>query len=136
MFSSYWRELRSFASMNTTSIPRLPIRLHAQAHYSGVCRYDGESFVNVSEKEGLRGTEVWDLYQDRAGNIWFPVEHAGLFRYDGHSFTNFSREQGLESPAIQSTLEDREGRFWAGGYLGLYRFEDDSFVSISRNGPW
>jgi len=105
-------------------------------HHNGVCRYDGKSVINVTEESGLKGTEVWDLYQDRAGNIRFPVEHAGLYRYDGESFTNFGVEQGLDSPAVQCTYQDRVGRVWAGGYLGLYRLEGRSFVVVSRDGPW
>jgi hypothetical protein len=101
-----------------------------------VCRYDGKSFINVSEQEGMTGTEAWDLYQDRDGNIWFPLERDGLYRYDGESFTKFSSEQGLDSPGIQCTFQDSVGRIWAGGYLGLYRLDGESFIKISQNGPW
>ena len=90
----------------------------------------------MTVQEGLQGTEVWDLYEDRAGNIWFPAEHAGLYRYDGKSFTNFHKEQGLDSGAIQSAFEDRDGRLWAGGYLGLYRLEGRSFIKVTTDGPW
>ena len=84
----------------------------------------------------MNGTEVWDLYQDSTGNIWFPVERAGLYQYDGESFTNFYKEHGLASPSIQCTYEDKDGRVWAGGYLGLYRFDGKSFVNVTNKGPW
>lgn len=105
-------------------------------HHEGVCRFDGESFTHVSTEHGLSGTESWDLYEDRLGNIWFPIENSGLYRYEGSSISKFYKAEGLESGAIQCTYQDREGRLWAGGYLGLYRLEGNSFVSVSREGPW
>ena len=105
-------------------------------HHNGVCRYDGTSFTNITETEGLSGTEVWSIYEDKSGNIWFPSEGFGVYRYDGNSYTNFFRSQGLDSRGVQCTLEDREGRLWAGGYLGLYRLEGESFIKVSKDGPW
>jgi ligand-binding sensor domain-containing protein len=105
-------------------------------HHNGVCRYDGTSFTNITETEGLSGTEVWSLYEDTSGNIWFPSEGFGVYRYDGESYANFFTDQGLDSPAVQCTFEDREGRLWAGGYLGLYRLDGESFVGVSKDGPW
>jgi len=87
-------------------------------------------------EDGVEGTEAWDLYEDNAGNIWFPTEGFGVYRFDGTSFTNFSEKEGLASKAVQCTYEDREGRIWAGGWLGLYRLDGESFVNVTRNGPW
>lgn len=105
-------------------------------HYEGVFRYDGSEITNISDVAGLRGVEVWDLYLDRAGSIWFPVEHDGLYRTDGRTYENFGTAQGLRSTAIQTTFQDRAGRLWAGGHLGLFRLEGDSFVAVGREGPW
>ena len=105
-------------------------------HHNGVCSFDGETFTRITEADGVRGTEVWSLYEDRAGNIWFPVENAGVYRYDGRSFTNFVEAQGLHSTAIQATYEDREGRLWLGGWKGLFRYDAGSFVAVGERGPW
>ena len=105
-------------------------------HHHGVCRYDGSEFVNFTNRGETQGVEVWSLYEDRAGNIWFPAEGFGVYRYDGTGFANFHRPDGLESHAIQCLCEDREGRLWAGGYLGLFRKEGRSFVTVTTDGPW
>ena len=34
-------------------------------------------------------TTVWDIKQDRNGNIWFAASD-GVYRYDGKSFTNIT----------------------------------------------
>jgi ligand-binding sensor domain-containing protein len=76
------------------------------------------------------------LHLDRAGNIWFPIEHSGIYRYDGKSFTNFHRKQGLASNAVQCFFEDREGRVWVGGVFGLFRYDGNTFFPVKKNGPW
>ena len=107
----------------------------ATAH-KGVCRFDGTSFTHFTSEHGVEGTEAWDLYEDRLGNIWFPVENSGVYRYDGESFTNFQEEQGLTTNAIQCTFEDREGRLWLGGWMGLFRYDGKTILSVGKNGPW
>lgn len=104
--------------------------------WGGVNTFDGRTFTNLTKRDYPSGIEVWNLYEDREGNIWFPGEGAGLFRYDGKTLTKFNHEQGLDSRAIQCTHQDRAGRLWAGGYLGLYRLDGESFVKVSKNGPW
>ncbi len=105
-------------------------------HHGGVCRFDGASFTRVTEEDGVLGTEAWSLYEDRAGGVWFPTEGFGVYRYDGESYENFFEGRGLDSRGVQCVFEDREGRLWVGGYLGLYRLDDGTFVKVSRNGPW
>ena len=105
-------------------------------HHNGVCRWDGDSFTHFTAKDGVNGTEAWSIYEDRSGNIWFPVENSGVYRYDGKSFTNFQKGQGLTTNAIQCTFEDKEGRLWFGGWMGLFRYDGNSFFSVTEQGPW
>ena len=53
-------------------------------------------------------TNVWDIKQDRNGNIWFAASD-GVYRYDGKSFTNITGK--LISVPIFSILEDRKEIF-------------------------
>lgn len=43
-------------------------------HAHGVCRMEGDRFTHFTEDDGVQGPEVWDLYMDSAGDVWFPVE--------------------------------------------------------------
>ena len=99
-------------------------------HHNGVCRYDGETFTQMSEGE------AWDLYEDSAGNIWFPEENVGLYRYDGKNYTSFNKNNGLDLDAIHDTFEDKDGRIWVSGYLGIFRLEGNAFVAVTKDGPW
>jgi len=113
--------------------------------YGGVSRYDarlndevgqGKAFTNFTENGVVSGIEVWSIYEDKTGNIWFPAENFGVYRYDGKTFTNFQKKDGLASHAIQCIYEDKEGRLWFGGWLGLFLFDGRSFINITKDGPW
>ena len=84
----------------------------------------------------MNGTEAWDLYEDPAGNIWFPIENSGVYRYNGKTFTNFGEAQGLTTNAIQCTYQDRTGRLWLGGWQGLFRYDGETIISVGKDGPW
>lgn len=69
-------------------------------------------------------TNVWDIKQDRNGNIWFAASD-GVYRYDGKSFTNITGKM-IPVP-IFSILEDRKGNFWFGTYgSGAYYYDGKS----------
>ena len=104
--------------------------------FGGICRYDGQHFTNYTLNGIVDGVEVWSIYEDSNGDLWFPAEHVGVYRYDGERFTKFDATNGLLSLGIQSFHRDRAGRFWLGGWGGLFRFEADSFYSVTRDGPW
>jgi hypothetical protein len=56
----------------------------------GVWVYDGKSFKNFSQKDGLSHNGVWSILEDKDGNIWAGTRYMGLCRYDGETFTSFS----------------------------------------------
>ncbi len=93
-------------------------------------------FTNVTQEEGLAGTEVYDLYEDHRGNIWFSLEHAGVYRHDGDSFAHLTKEGGIGSNGVFCILQDKDERMWFGGWLGAYRQEGKSIVNVTRDGPW
>ncbi len=99
----------------------------------GVSRYDGKSFTNFTDKEGLANNAVLNLLQDKQGNIWFgtrkglsriansrlaklveknnkfnPIKEALFYNYgynDGFLGLNCRRN---------SVLQDSKGRIWWG----------------------
>ncbi len=74
-------------------------------------------------------TYVWDIKQDRNGNIWFAASD-GVYRYDGKSFINITGK--LISVFIFSILEDSKGNFWFGTYgSGAYYYDGKSFQNFT-----
>jgi ligand-binding sensor domain-containing protein len=56
----------------------------------GIWCYDGKTFMNFSEKDGLENYGVWCIVEDNKGNIWVGTRNTGLYMFDGKSFVKFS----------------------------------------------
>ena len=57
----------------------------------GAYRYDGESFTNFGEKDGLISKGIISILEDKEGRFWFGG-WMGLFRFDGKRFLHVTRE--------------------------------------------
>jgi len=101
----------------------------------GLSKFDGEHFTNYTRDGVITGLEVTGLFEDDNGDIWFGVEHNGVYQYDGATFRHYSKAKVLNA-SILSIFKDREGRFWFGGWGGLFRFDGESFTSVTKAGPW
>ena len=121
---------------------------------SGVYYYDGKSFRNFTTKEGLAENGVTNIYEDKAGNIWFGTG-SGASRYDGKSFQNFKIKE-VPAPTdadsvhgsvyqkqlpegswmhndVNAIIEDKTGKIWFGtrGYASVY--DGKTFTTITNN---
>jgi len=61
--------------------------------------------------------DVYHIYTDKKGNVWFGTAQLGVCRYDGKSHDWLYEEhltsiKGGGSFGIRSILEDRKGKFW------------------------
>jgi ligand-binding sensor domain-containing protein len=109
----------------------------AGAQDSGVVyRYDGKSLLALEFPKTKRGDEhyvavprskfpnakyspydVYTIYRDRKGSLWFGTAALGVCRFDGKSF-DWLYEDHLTNPpgggsfGIRSIIEDKEGKFW------------------------
>lgn len=104
--------------------------------FGGVSRYDGVNFKNFTNDGIISGVEVSGFFEDSNQDIWFAAENYGVYRYDGQSFTNLYEKEGLATNGILSIYKDRESRFWFGGWGGLFRYVNKSFVNVTKAGPW
>jgi len=113
----------------------------------GVARYDpsaslrpgGKTFTQFPDVKGLTANDIYNLYVDRAGNIWIGAVRVGAYRYDGKAFTFFDKTDRPDLTkyfGIQAFVEDRHGNLWFGFSGGLFRFDGSSFVNVMRGGPW
>jgi ligand-binding sensor domain-containing protein len=107
---------------------------------AGVSCYDGTEFRNFTKEEGLTNNTVWTMLEDKAGNMWFSGN--GATRYDGETFTAFPGDPSLTingGPAhngVMGMFEDRDGIFWIGCTDGLWRLDGESFINVTKRGPW
>lgn len=111
-------------------------RMWFGTRFGGVSRYDGNTFTNFTAQDSIGNDEVCSIFEDKDGNIWMSSEGYGVYCYDGEFFKNYRKEEGLGVRAVQAIFQDREGKIWVGGGGGLYRFENDRFINITKAGPW
>jgi len=97
----------------------------------GPYRYDGKSLYHLKfPKHYLEDEyhtrnpnplsspyEVYTIYKDRKGNMWFGTAALGVCRYDGKSVSWMYERELTETPeggsfGIRSVIEDKEGKFW------------------------
>ncbi len=105
----------------------------------GVYRYDGKSFANFTEREGLCSNEVWSMLEDTDGIIWFGTAD-GLCSYDGKTFTHVPLPWDGENDLwgklcnpnqVTSMLQDKNGFYWLGTCGGgAYRYDGKTFISF------
>ncbi|MBS1597638.1 MAG: histidine kinase [Bacteroidetes bacterium] len=69
------------------------------------------SYVNYDVKDGLAGSTVYSMVQDKDGFIWFGTE-TGLSRFDGTHFKNFTTADGLPDNEIIKLFVDSKNRVW------------------------
>jgi len=81
-------------------------------------------YINYDTKDGLAGSTVYSVCQDKDGFMWFATEN-GLSRFDGTHFKNFTVKDGLPDNEVLVVYPDRKGRIWIGTFSNqvCYYFE-------------
>lgn len=111
----------------------------------GVFKYDGKTFTNISEKDGLCSNAVNAVLEDEKGIMWFGTAK-GLCSFDGTNFTNIplptdtsenvSPKTGIPSrktETVLSLIQAQNGDFWIGtDASGAYRFDGKKFTSFLK----
>ncbi len=87
-------------------------------------------FRRYQTADGLPGSTVYSVVQDKQGLMWFGVG-VDLVRYDGVDFQTFSHHSddpaSLPEGSVYSLFADRDNQLWVGGFgSGLNRHERES----------
>ena len=101
------------------------------ATWQGIMRYDGTTFTNVTNKEGLRRYRTFSLLEDHQKNIWLGTVGAGLYRYDGNAYTNFTTKDGLVDNRVLSMMQDSDNNIWFGA-MGVTKYDGKTFTSFTK----
>lgn len=99
-----------------------------------VCTYaQSPVYKHYSVADGLPSSEVYHVFQDSKGYIWFATVN-GVSRFDGYEFKNYSYENGLPDNSVFEIYEDYKGRIWFIPYsFKLSYFENDSIYEYKYN---
>jgi len=85
-----------------------------------VYRFDGNTFYELTLPKPPKLSnpfEIYSIYKDQKGNIWFGTNPVGVCRYDGKSFEWITEEDVTEfrnegANGVRSITEDNNGDFW------------------------
>jgi len=111
------------------------------ASMDGAFRHDGKSFVRfpmpVVAPEGVfefAPKMVYEIFEDKVGDLWFGTDGAGVVRYDGEKMIVYTEKgDGLASDRVCEIEQDLEGNMWfgtSGG--GVSRYDGERFETFLR----
>ncbi|MFA6955645.1 MAG: two-component regulator propeller domain-containing protein [Thermoanaerobaculia bacterium] len=86
---------------------------------------------NYSIDDGLGASQVWSIYQDRRGVMWFGTTN-GVTRYDGHSFRTIGLRDGLPDPLVRTILEAPDGSLWFGTNAGVALYDGKTIRAFTE----
>ena len=118
---------------------------------NGPYRYDGKNLYNIEfpkhylNDEFISGGinpffspyEVYTIYKDRKGHMWFGTSVFGACRFDGESVKWMYEKELTIVPhggsfGIRSIFEDREGQFWICNTWNRFIFNDAETANSDR----
>jgi len=84
----------------------------------GFSIYDGETFKNYNETNGLVDNRIWDLAVDSKNNIWMATDGSGVQMFDGENFVHHSVGDGVTAGETFSIYVDDFDNIWVGTFGG------------------
>jgi ligand-binding sensor domain-containing protein len=78
---------------------------------------EGSQLHQISLMDGADSTIVWDMKEDKKGDIWFATADKGMIRYDGvvsHSYKTYNYPGDIPENNFTSICEDKDGNMWFG----------------------
>jgi len=78
---------------------------------------------NIRRANGLAVDNVWDVREDREGNLWVGT-NVGLNRLHSEALISFSDSNGLADPVTLAIHADDNGDAWLGSFGGLARISN------------
>ncbi|MCU0392042.1 MAG: regulator [Thermoflexibacter sp.] len=104
----------------------------------GVYKYDGATFRNYNEKDGLNHLDISrrSILVDRLGRIWVGT-HGGVYQYDPFAdkagskcFSLFSL---LGTVNVAGMMEDKSGNIWiATSDKGVFRYDGKTILNFNE----
>jgi streptogramin lyase len=111
----------------------------------GPYRYDGTNLYHLQLPESDRApkhdpnaatrpwssNDIYSIYRDSRGHVWFGTGGYGACRYDGAAFgwlyeTHLTATEGGGSFGIRSVIEDKDGAFWICNTRYRFRVQAES----------
>lgn len=79
--------------------------------FGSIICFGQDNSINYTTKDGLPSNQVYDIYQDKNGIIWFASDR-GISSFNGSFFTNYTTLDGLLSDVIFDFYPQEDGTVW------------------------
>lgn len=76
------------------------------------------TYFNYTIENILPSSEVYHIYQDKSGFIWFATDN-GVVRFDGGDFITFNKSNGLADVVVFRIHDDAAGNLYFRSFSGL-----------------
>jgi ligand-binding sensor domain-containing protein/serine phosphatase RsbU (regulator of sigma subunit) len=87
------------------------------------------NFKPFSSKNGLIGSIVNAIFQDKQGFVWFGTQGSGISRFDGKIFQNINKSDGLISSEITFITQDHKNNLWIASTEGVSKYDGTTFTN-------
>lgn len=105
--------------------------LLAGGHCTGLIHFEARERLGYwDETDGLENTCIAGLLVDDEERIWVATHSGGVFRSRGDGFAAVPLP--FDASIFSALFQDREGRIWAGGWDGLFRFDEEAGRDVGR----
>lgn len=103
---------------------------------NGIYKYNEDSITNITEKLISNEDGIGCIFEDKNGTLWLSVNKRDIYSYNGITFTKIKNKESDFMPFPFSIYQDNQERLWFVGFKGAYRYENNNFINVTRNGPW
>lgn len=69
------------------------------------------NFKNFTQEDGLPSNEVYDVFQDKNGCVWFATDR-GIAQYNGYEFKKFEPKDGLTDITVFDFFLQEDETVW------------------------
>jgi signal transduction histidine kinase/sugar lactone lactonase YvrE len=90
------------------------LSLNSGGKSGGFYQYTDGDTLRLDTNGELDGANVWNIFEDRSGDVWIGAYGQGAVHYDGEHFTTYGVEDGLVSPMLLTSFQDSRGHMWFG----------------------
>jgi len=89
-------------------------------------------FTNFNTKDGLCNSSIMVMYEANNGSLWLGGDMNNLCIYDRKNFKEFKSIDGKPFEQIITIIEDKKGAIWFGGRNGLWKFDGESVIKMTK----
>ncbi len=106
------------------------------ATLGGLSKFDGKTFQNFTNQDGLCSNKIKALLIDRTGKLWIATNDKGICRFNGVSFENFSSASGMPLEKITGNIsgiaQAADGTIWISTARGVAYLKNGRFHLLNN----